>query len=359
MKVQRIRLRENHYSWLVLGKNHLPIKPIQEFIRYLDDTEKSPNTVRSYANHLKLFWEFLEKNNQDWHDITIDHLSRFIHWLRSYHAHVITLTSTPKRTETTVNCIITCLSSFYRYHQQLGHTNVEMTEPVYGRGRYQSFLHHIHKRRPIHKKVVRLKSMKTLPKTLSETQLKAAFKACVNVRDQFLLRLLYETGLRVGQALGLQHQDIQSWDNLIQVIPRKDNMNGARTKSRSPYIVHVSTALMQLYSDYINTFRVDTPSHPYVLINLATFEPLHYGAVRQLFLRLAHKVGFPITPHMFRHTHATELIRQGWEAAFVQKRLGHASIQTTLDIYSHLDTNDLKTAYDKFVTTRNTKNENH
>lgn len=350
MKIQRICLGDYRYTWLVLGPDYLPIQPIQEFIRYLNHTEKSPNTIRNYANHLKLFWEFLENINTNWQAITLEHLSRFIYWLRSHHMNVIPLHSHAKRAETTVNCIITCLSSFYRYHKQLGHTTIELTEPgVYGGQRYRSFLHHIYKNKPIHKKIIRLKATKTLPKTLSEAQINAIFNTSINLRDRFLLRLLYETGLRIGQALGLQHCDIQSWDNIIQIIPCDNHMNGARTKSRKPYSVHVSKELMTLYTDYISQYHSHTLAHHYVFINLTTKVPLDYVTVRQLFLRLSKKLGFSITSHMFRHTHATELLRQGWDAGLVQKRLGHASIQTTLDIYSHLDMNDLKNAYDNFL----------
>jgi len=44
---------------------------------------------------------------------------------------------------------------------------------------------------------------------------------------------------------------------------------------------------------------------------------------------------------MLRHTHATELIRAGWDASYVQKRLGHAHVQTTLTTYIHLTDEDL------------------
>lgn len=52
MKVQKIKLSPYDYSWLVLDNNHLPIKPITEFIRYLNNVDKSPITVKSYAHHL-------------------------------------------------------------------------------------------------------------------------------------------------------------------------------------------------------------------------------------------------------------------------------------------------------------------
>lgn len=59
---------------------------------------------------------------------------------------------------------------------------------------------------------------------------------------------------------------------------------------------------------------------------------------------------------MLRHTHATELIRNGWECAYVQKRLGHAHVQTTLDIYAHLKNKDLKKAFDEYQKIKTMKN---
>jgi len=69
-----------------------------------------------------------------------------------------------------------------------------------------------------------------------------------------------------------------------------------------------------------------------------------YSAVASLFNRLKKKTGIDARPHLFRHTHAaTDLIRDGWEMAHVQK--GHASIQTTVDTYVHLTEGDLKEEY--------------
>lgn len=71
---------------------------------------------------------------------------------------------------------------------------------------------------------------------------------------------------------------------------------------------------------------------------------MRYTAIQDLFMRLSKIVGQKVTPHRMRHTHATELIRQGWDMALVQKRLGHLSIQTTVNTYTHLSNQDLKNA---------------
>ena len=56
-----------------------------------------------------------------------------------------------------------------------------------------------------------------------------------------------------------------------------------------------------------------------------------------------------MTPHMLRHTHATELIKAGWGMAHVQQRLGHRNIQTTINTYVHLSNDDLKEKYKAYL----------
>ena len=357
MKVQRIYIAENHYSWLVLDDNHLPIKPIESFIRYLDHTEKSPNTAQCYANHLKLFWEYLTLHQKDWAHIRVDDLASFVYWLRSHHSNVILLKNSKniKRTEKTVNTILAALSSFYRFHNQLGNTNIQLTESCYlPANKYKSLLYHIHKNKPVQKRIISLKVPKTLPTIFNSEQISKLIKACTNLRDRFLVSLLAETGLRIGQALALRHEDIKSWDNEIYVIFRTNNINQARNKSTRPNVIHVTSNLMQLYSDYVLNNCKDT-ENAYVFINHESAQPLAYSAVRKIFINLSKKMDFRITPHMLRHTHATELIRDGWDAALVQKRLGHANVQTTLDSYAHLNQDDLKRAFQKYQATKENK----
>ena len=165
--------------------------------------------------------------------------------------------------------------------------------------------------------------------------------------------------MRIGQALGLRHEDIQSMDNLIRIEPRDDNANGARAKSQHPYIIHVTKELMGLYTRYVcDEFMEILGDHlsDYVFVNLwegRKGQPMTYSTVMALFTRLAQKTGIKIHPHMLRHTHATQLLREGMDMAYVQKRLGHAHIQTTLDTYVHVSTDDLKQAYQDYLINRN------
>lgn len=350
MKIQRICLEPHHYSWLVLDDDHLPIKPIESFLRYLYYTEKSPHTVRAYAHHLKLFWEFLVFRQKAWDQVGLNDFAHFVYWLRTSSSNVVYLVESEmaRRTESTVNTTLSALSSFYRYHHQLGNTRIQFTQASHlTTHKYKSLLYHIFKNRPMDKRLISLKQPKVLPPTLSRQQALALADACVNGRDRFLILLLYETGLRIGQALALRHEDIKSWDNEIHVLYRKNNRNQVRNKTMKANVLPVSTSLMQWYSDYVLAESQAAESE-YVFVNFPTGAPMGYGPARKLFARLSKKAGFHATPHMLRHTHASELIRAGWDASLVQKRLGHASVQTTLDIYSHVNQEDLKHAFEAF-----------
>jgi integrase/recombinase XerD len=358
MKVQRVRIPDtDKVSWLVLGDDFLPVQPIQLFLQYLENLEKSPNTVRAYTSHLKLYWEYLTSSQLDWTHIRLSELAGFVAWLRDPQPGVIALQEQEaRRSESTINAILAAVASFYDFHQ---HNGTVGDLPLYreqmqpGR-RYKGFLYHITKGKSTRNRRIKLRQHRRIPQTLTEEQFEQLVAACRRLRDKFLLHLLYHTGMRIGQALGLRLEDIRSWDNEIHVVPRTTNANSMRAKAQEPNTIHVGEDLMALYADYL-VYEFGETDSDYVFVNLWDGEigqPMTYSAVTDLFHRLHKKTGIRIHPHMLRHTHATELIRDGWDAAKVQKRLGHASVQTTLNIYTHLNDEDLKQAHHAFIQRR-------
>ncbi len=355
IKVQRVRLPDyNRTTWMVIGDDYLPIRPIQSYLRYLESLERSPNTIESYAGHLKLFWEFLVDYCLDWKEVTLENLADFIHWLRSPGAKIVSLQQKAKRTEKTINTILSAVCGFYEFQERLGTIKgVDAYRYQFQPGRkYKSFLHHINKSNAIRTRLLKVKEPKKFPGCLTIEQVKQLVDACNCVRDRFLICLLYETGLRIGEALGLRHEDIHSTgENEIHVIRRIDNFNGARAKSASERVVHVSKDLMRLYSDYVVKEYPEEFDSDYVFVNIWEGKrgtPMTYAAVDSLFRRLRKKTSLDAYPHLLRHTHATELIRNGWDMAYVQKRLGHACVQTTINTYTHLNDEDIKAAFNEF-----------
>ena len=146
--------------------------------------------------------------------------------------------------------------------------------------------------------------------------------------------------------------------NEIHVIPRVNNINYVRAKSGVERIVHVNKQLMQWYSAYlIDEYPEDIDcDFVFVVIKVSVKgeigTPLVYKTVDSLFRRLSKKTGIKANPHLLRHTHATELIRAGWDMTRVQKRLGHTNIQTTVNTYVHLLDEDLQSAYKEYLKRR-------
>ena len=356
MKVQRAILPDSkRLMWLVIGDDSLPVPAVQSFLSYLHNIGRSPNTIRSYAHHLKLFWEYLTVTGFGWRQLTIKELSDFMSWLRDPQPIGVTAIHerTSCRSEVSINTILAAVTAFYVYHQRLG---TIQDIPLYGftvshQVAYKGLLHGIAKEKPAKRRLLKLKVPKQIPKTLTTEQVGQVIDACHRLRDKFLLCLLYETGMRIGQALGLRHQDIDSRQKVMHIIPRLDHPHGVRTKTHMPYSVHVSPNLIRLYADYLVDEVQDVQSD-FVFVNLwhePIGKPMTPATVEDLFRRLSKKTGIKIHPHVLRHTHATELLRAGWGLAYVQRRLGHVSIQTTANTYAHLTDEDLHQAYQKYL----------
>ena len=337
---------ENLKTWDVFQNNEI-VEPIQQYLNYLRNLQKSPNTIRAYAYHLKHFWQYLKDYDLNWTTIKIDKLAGFICWLRSPDpSKVIAIhLSISKRTENSINAALAAVTAFYKFHEQVNHIHLYSNQ-ISINPKYKPFLHHLNNTRLANTRVLKIKVPSKLPLVISREVIKKMLLECNYKRDEFMICLMYETGMRIGQILGLQHEDIKSWDNEIHIIPRNNNPNNARSKLNSVNNIPVTQALMHLYTTYLlkECSEIDSP---YVFICLKgqkRGQILHYTAVQDLFKRFSKKVGQKITPHMLRHTHATELIKEGWDMALVKKRLGHQSIQTTINIYTHLNNQDLKNA---------------
>jgi integrase/recombinase XerD len=355
MKVQQVRLPlTNRVTWLVLDDDFVPVQPILAYLKFLDNLDRSPHTVRATAYHLKLFWEYQCDEGFSWTEIDVALLAGFIPWLRRPDPTVIPIEHTSaRRTNATIDQILGSVHGFYEFHIRLK-TVPEL--PLYHwsmpyRRRYKPFLYGIAKTRPERTRIVSTKREQRRPKTLTSAQVQMLIAACTHTRDTFLLTLLFQTGMRIGQVLGLRHSDISVEDGAIQIVPRDDNPNGARAKTRHAYTIPGMEDLMRLYTEYLidDLGALEADCLPdFVFVNLYKGQigrPMTYAAVMSLVKRLCKKTGIIFTPHMLRHSRATAWIRDDHlPLPTVSRLLGHTSIQTTNDTYLQLSAQDLKQA---------------
>jgi integrase len=152
--------------------------------------------------------------------------------------------------------------------------------------------------------------------------------------------------MRAGQALGLRHADFVSRKREVHIVPRADNANGARAKVRSAAVLPVSAPLVRLYSEYMHAEYGDIDSG-YVFVNLfggRAGAAMTYTTVHKLIGRIAARTGVGFTAHTLRHSHATDMIRQGVPIEVVARLLTHRSSTTTSQTYVHLDAADIRQA---------------
>lgn len=130
-------------------KGGLPVAPVTKYLKYLDATKKSSNTLKTYCYALKQYFDYLEEVKKDYKDINIGDLAEFMGWLRNpYSSSKVTpLQQTKaKKTEKTVNLTITVVTNFYDYLYRNQEIQNDMVEKLMkqlftgGRTRYKYYL---------------------------------------------------------------------------------------------------------------------------------------------------------------------------------------------------------------------------
>lgn len=362
MKVQEVSLKNGEKSYLLVDKDGVPIYPVAKYMKYLDLSGKSINTIKTYCYSLKAFYEFLTITEIDYSEVNFSTLTHFVGWLRIPYNHEKIILLSPqkaKRSEKSCNLIVTVVVNYYDYLYRAEIFANNVTDKLMKQlssvhiPRYKDFLYHVNKSRPTKSNILKLKEPRKRIMVLNKQEEDSLYNATTNMRDKFLIRLLFETGLRIGEALSLFIEDfIFDHENghKIVLVYRPQLSNGARLKSGVREI-YVSQELMNLYDDYLymifDEYAADTN---FVFIKLKGAHagcPMKYSDVSALFKVLKKKTGLNVHPHLLRHTHATVYFESTKDIKQVQERLGHAQIQTTMNTYLHLSKQEIRDNWKK------------
>lgn len=192
---------------------------------------------------------------------------------------------------------------------------------------------------PFHKIILKYKEPIKLPRTIPLNCIQdmlayaykqysvslTAFQKEVTLRNIVVLELLFSTGMRVSEISNLKISAINLGDNTIRIF-------GKGSKER---IMCISNDLSKMVSNYLS---VRSYNLNYLLVNRLG-NRLSEQSIRYMVNDYAKAVSTPlhITPHMFRHTFATELHNEDVDIRYIQQFLGHSSIATT-QIYTHIST---------------------
>jgi len=159
----------------------------------------------------------------------------------------------------------------------------------------------------------------------------------VLARDAAVLALLYGSGLRIAEALGLKRRDLPA--------PGKGDVITVTGKGNKTRMVPVLSRVLGLVADYIAQCPYDLPGDGALFVG-ARGGPLSPRIVQFAMARLRGALGLPetATPHALRHSFATHLLARGGDLRSIQELLGHASLSTT-QIYTAVDADWLLKVY--------------
>ncbi|MPZ55875.1 MAG: tyrosine-type recombinase/integrase [Rhizobiales bacterium] len=159
----------------------------------------------------------------------------------------------------------------------------------------------------------------------------------VLARDAAVLALLYGSGLRISEALGLRRREMPA--------PRQGDVITVLGKGNKQRMVPVLPQVLRAVADYVALCPYGLPPEGPLFVG-AKGGPLSPRIVQLAMARLRGAMGLPdsATPHALRHSFATHLLSRGGDLRAIQELLGHASLSTT-QIYTAVDVERLLTVY--------------
>ncbi len=185
------------------------------------------------------------------------------------------------------------------------------------------------------------KGQRRLPVTLdADTMarlLEIPGKDLLATRDRAIMELLYSSGLRLAELVGLNLQDLNAADRTVRVLGK-----GSKTR-----VLPVGRQALSALSAWLKQRRSVVQGDSTAMFVGATGRRLGARAIQKRVEYWAVRQGLPmhVHPHLFRHSFASHLLESSGELRAVQELLGHADIATT-QVYTHLDFQHLARIYD-------------
>lgn len=291
----------------------MSVELLKQFLNYLS-VEKGlrPKSLEAYGRDLQDWFAFVEERKRTVTDPTVESLLSL--FMISMHDRDFSPRSMARKTS--------ALKGFYRFLLREGIINFDPT----------SFLERPKIGRPLPK----IMSIQEIERILQQPDTTTAF----GLRDKAILELLYATGIRESELIGLKMGSINSTAEFVTV-------EGKGGKER---VVPVGGYALEAIKEYLLTGRPvlckDITERTLFLNPYG--KPMSRMGLWKIIKKYSIMAGIShdVSPHVFRHSCATHLLEGGASIMAVQEILGHVDVSTT-QIYTHLTTKDLKDIHRK------------
>ena len=347
---------------------------VSRFLSHLTDAGYSPNTVCAYAYDLRHLFLFLNANAMGWNDFRPSTALEFLAYLRQMPSRRpaqrlgLTVATEDGRllSAATVQRVLAATSSFFDWaiaaEQYTAGDNPMQRRVDHALGRvperHQPFVGAASRQQPV-RRTVRVRLPLRLPRPMSGEDVDALLASLTSLRDLAIVLLMLDGGLRPGEVLCLQLDDISYGRRRVTIRKRDDHPRGARAKARRERVVDLhEPRTLDAVTRYVLHERPLEAESPFVFVvggcGPRRCEPLSYQAVARGFARRLDRLGIRTpekTPHALRHTHATAMWEGGMRELALQKRLGHASPES-IRVYTRVSDEQVLADYDSALRSR-------
>lgn len=364
-----MKIEKTLTSIVLVDTNMRIIPEVLDFTNYLNGKEYSPNTIRSYVRDLKVFYEWMEIEGLEVYEVKPRHIPSFI-------AYIDSKSAKRRVSSATLNRYLATLSSFYQYFEVIGGFSIDATykkRKNFFSNVNRGYLRHVVKdwNSSVYSFFSRKKHKKVDKKRLFQHEAKKFYdiigelysdNESLKVRNQLIFKVLYETGMRIGELLHLRISDYDLPDpfsktgNIYLVYREEDEGDPDRRLKTGERVIAVSNKLLKEIDDYVMYHRPMKEGVEYIFVTHSSGESQGKPPSRISMEKWFRKVYMSseldrkkVTPHALRHTHVTNLIEAGIDISVVKVRVGHASINTTNE-YTHISPETLAASYERFLT---------
>lgn len=293
----------------------LLLQQIQQFMLYLRvEKNASQHTVMNYLADIERFIEFAKLQSVE--EVLFNNVTPIV--IRSYLGYL----KNEKYARRTIARRIASLRSFFRY---LCREDEIANNPF-------TAIHtpKLEKKLPVFLETSEIQDLLSLPGM-----------DALGRRDVAIMEILYGSGLRVGELVGLTIQSVDMEARYILVY-------GKGSKERLVPMGRQAANSLNYYIQYVRPelyANCKTNSHDALFVNNKG-GPLTDRSVRRIVDKYVEKLALVknVSPHTFRHTFATHLLNNGADLRSLQEMLGHVSLSTT-QLYTHVSKERLKTVY--------------
>ncbi|HWD87912.1 MAG TPA: tyrosine-type recombinase/integrase [Mucilaginibacter sp.] len=286
---------------------------LERFIRYIQHEKRySPHTVSAYQSDLEQFFHFLnhpEPTVSHPSEITYQHIRG---WMVQLMEDV---------TARSVNRKIATLRKYFKFLMREG---LVTSNPA--------------------SKIQSPKIKKQLPVVVEDEKLNAMLNSAEaftddfpGTRDKLVIEILFGTGIRLAELVGLKEDDVNFYDGTIKVL-------GKRNKERVIPINHELNELLKHYIALKKSENFDNNSLTLIVTNkgIEAYPKLIYLIVQKYLSYISTQD--KKSPHVLRHTFATSLLNRGADLNAIKELLGHANLSAT-QVYTHNSVERLKSIY--------------